>query len=339
MGRVKLQIKKIENTTNRQVTFSKRRSGLVKKAYELSVLCDVDVALILFSPSGRVSIFSGNRSIEEIMERYINLPEHERGRKTVTVNGISQRLVDRFTEYLQRALGKSKYESGRIDKDTKSSPVSMMDAQLEDIRQELFQCKCQMHEMQKKIRVYEGNLAEVTTLCEVDYREQILEENLNQLRLHKHVLQDQYNNSPVLQAASQVMNFSNEITDLNTLATSSQDDVLDWLPQRSPQVQILNFLDSNGLLPLRDQPQNIDNLFQPSLTLAHPPSLHLYNHLSPGRNMEEDTRENDFGQGIDVNLSPWSELYPTGNDHFPTSQPTLLELFLSQLTPADQNQL
>ena len=61
MGRVKLQIKKIENTTNRQVTFSKRRNGLIKKAYELSVLCDVDVALIMFSPSGRVSLFSGNK--------------------------------------------------------------------------------------------------------------------------------------------------------------------------------------------------------------------------------------------------------------------------------------
>lgn len=61
MGRVKLQIKKIENTTNRQVTFSKRRNGLIKKAYELSVLCDVDVALIMFSPSGRLSLFSGNR--------------------------------------------------------------------------------------------------------------------------------------------------------------------------------------------------------------------------------------------------------------------------------------
>lgn len=60
MGRVKLQIKRIENTTNRQVTFSKRRNGLIKKAYELSVLCDVDIALIMFSPSGRVNHFSGN---------------------------------------------------------------------------------------------------------------------------------------------------------------------------------------------------------------------------------------------------------------------------------------
>ncbi|CAN1274315.1 Agamous-like MADS-box protein AGL104 [Linum perenne] len=80
MGRVKLEMKRIENTTNRQVTFSKRRNGLIKKAYELSVLCDVDVALIMFSPSGRLSFFSRNNSIEEIVSRYVNLPEHERGR-------------------------------------------------------------------------------------------------------------------------------------------------------------------------------------------------------------------------------------------------------------------
>lgn len=61
MGRVKLQIKRIENNTNRQVTFSKRRNGLIKKAYELSILCDIDIALIMFSPSGRLSQFSGKR--------------------------------------------------------------------------------------------------------------------------------------------------------------------------------------------------------------------------------------------------------------------------------------
>lgn len=61
MGRVKLEIKRIENPTNRQVTFSKRRNGLIKKAYELSILCDIDIAVIMFSPSGRVNHFSGRR--------------------------------------------------------------------------------------------------------------------------------------------------------------------------------------------------------------------------------------------------------------------------------------
>ncbi|KAK1279000.1 MADS-box transcription factor 15 [Acorus gramineus] len=79
MGRVKLQIKRIENNTNRQVTFSKRRNGLIKKAYELSILCDIDIALIMFSPSGRLSHFSGKRRIEDVLMRYVDLPDHDRG--------------------------------------------------------------------------------------------------------------------------------------------------------------------------------------------------------------------------------------------------------------------
>lgn len=51
-------MKKIENLTKCQVTFSKRRSSLFKKAHEISVLCDVDVALVAFSPSGRLCKFS-----------------------------------------------------------------------------------------------------------------------------------------------------------------------------------------------------------------------------------------------------------------------------------------
>nr|CAL36573.1 deficiens H7 homologue [Misopates orontium] len=53
MGRGKVELKRIENPTNRQVTFSKRRNGLLKKAFELSVLCDAEVAVLIFSPSGK----------------------------------------------------------------------------------------------------------------------------------------------------------------------------------------------------------------------------------------------------------------------------------------------
>ncbi|XP_020244972.1 MADS-box transcription factor 21-like isoform X2 [Asparagus officinalis] len=69
MGRGKIEIKRIENTTNRQVTFCKRRNGLLKKAYELSVLCDAEVALIVFSSRGRLYEYSNN-SIKSTIERY-----------------------------------------------------------------------------------------------------------------------------------------------------------------------------------------------------------------------------------------------------------------------------
>uniref|UniRef100_A0A5B6YR08 Floral homeotic protein AGAMOUS n=1 Tax=Davidia involucrata TaxID=16924 RepID=A0A5B6YR08_DAVIN len=69
MGRGKIEIKRIENTTNRQVTFCKRRNGLLKKAYELSVLCDAEVALIVFSTRGRLYEYA-NDSVRSTIERY-----------------------------------------------------------------------------------------------------------------------------------------------------------------------------------------------------------------------------------------------------------------------------
>ncbi|KAK8653053.1 hypothetical protein V6N13_127072 [Hibiscus sabdariffa] len=59
MGRGKIEIKKIENATNRQVTYSKRRNGLFKKAQELTVLCDAKVSLIMFSSTGKFHEFLG----------------------------------------------------------------------------------------------------------------------------------------------------------------------------------------------------------------------------------------------------------------------------------------
>ncbi|XP_075522853.1 agamous-like MADS-box protein AGL19 isoform X2 [Primulina tabacum] len=70
MVRGKTQMKRIENASSRQVTFSKRRSGLLKKAFELSVLCDAEVALIIFSPSGRLYEFSSSSQMSHTIERY-----------------------------------------------------------------------------------------------------------------------------------------------------------------------------------------------------------------------------------------------------------------------------
>ncbi|KAI3777238.1 hypothetical protein L1987_47036 [Smallanthus sonchifolius] len=58
MGRGKVDIRRIDDTTSRQVTFSKRRNGLLKKAKEISILCDAQVGVILFSSTGKLSEFS-----------------------------------------------------------------------------------------------------------------------------------------------------------------------------------------------------------------------------------------------------------------------------------------
>nr|AFU81296.1 SEPALLATA3 [Medicago polyceratia] len=70
MGRGRVELKRIENKINRQVTFAKRRNGLLKKAYELSVLCDAEVALIVFSNRGKLYEFCSSSSMLKTLERY-----------------------------------------------------------------------------------------------------------------------------------------------------------------------------------------------------------------------------------------------------------------------------
>uniref|UniRef100_A0AAU7LJH7 MADS76 n=1 Tax=Hippophae rhamnoides TaxID=193516 RepID=A0AAU7LJH7_9ROSA len=62
---------KIENKNSSQVTFSKRRTGLFKKACELSVLCGVEVATIAFSNNNKAFCF-GHPSVEHVLHRYLH---------------------------------------------------------------------------------------------------------------------------------------------------------------------------------------------------------------------------------------------------------------------------
>nr|CAN79983.1 hypothetical protein VITISV_038034 [Vitis vinifera] len=82
MGRVKLKIKRLESTSNRQVTYSKRRNGILKKARELSILCDIEIILLMFSPTGRPTLFHGARSnIEEVIAKFAQLTPQERAKR------------------------------------------------------------------------------------------------------------------------------------------------------------------------------------------------------------------------------------------------------------------
>ncbi|XP_047323500.1 agamous-like MADS-box protein AGL30 isoform X2 [Impatiens glandulifera] len=82
MGRAKLAIKKLDHSANRLATYSKRKNGLIKKAQELSILCDIDLVLIMFSPTGKPVTCQGNNSnIEAILERFSSLSPQERSKR------------------------------------------------------------------------------------------------------------------------------------------------------------------------------------------------------------------------------------------------------------------
>ena len=70
-GRQKIVMAKMSKESNLKVTFSKRRSGLFKKASELSTLCGVEIAIIVFSPGKKVFSF-GYPNVEQILEKFLN---------------------------------------------------------------------------------------------------------------------------------------------------------------------------------------------------------------------------------------------------------------------------
>ncbi|GAB2292013.1 hypothetical protein Dimus_026261 [Dionaea muscipula] len=70
MGRLKVEMVKMEKESNLQVTFSKRRAGLFKKASELCTLCGAEAAIIVFSP-GKKAFSFGHPSVDEVLDRFL----------------------------------------------------------------------------------------------------------------------------------------------------------------------------------------------------------------------------------------------------------------------------
>nr|XP_016435583.1 PREDICTED: floral homeotic protein AGAMOUS-like isoform X3 [Nicotiana tabacum] len=104
LGRGKIEIKRIENTTNRQVTFCKRRNGLLKKAYELSVLCDAEVALIVFSSRGRLYEYANN-SVKATIERY---------KKACSDSSNTGSISEANAQYYQQEASKLRAQIGNL---------------------------------------------------------------------------------------------------------------------------------------------------------------------------------------------------------------------------------
>ncbi|KEH16667.1 MADS-box transcription factor family protein, partial [Medicago truncatula] len=71
-GRQKIEMKKMSDESNLQVTFSKCRSGLFKKAGEICTLCGADAALVVFSPSGKLFSF-GHPNLDTVIYCYLSL--------------------------------------------------------------------------------------------------------------------------------------------------------------------------------------------------------------------------------------------------------------------------
>ncbi|XP_041009292.1 agamous-like MADS-box protein AGL104 [Juglans microcarpa x Juglans regia] len=238
MGRVKLLIKRIENNTNRQVTFSKRRNGLVKKAYELSILCDIDIALIMFSPSGRLTHFSGKRRIEDVLTRYINMPDHDRG-------GVVQNR-----EFLLGTLKKLKTENGIALQ--LANPAENDSNHVEELRKEISNLQHQLHTAEQQLRIFEPDLMLPKSMEELESCENNLLEALRRVKQRKEDLIIS-NHLSTYQYPSSVQQMYLDTKD-GVLPTSFENEAVNWLPENNGHNPTQICLGSeSSCIPLRNQ--------------------------------------------------------------------------------------
>ncbi|XP_050221843.1 agamous-like MADS-box protein AGL65 isoform X2 [Mercurialis annua] len=226
MGRVKLKIKRLESTSNRQVTYSKRRNGILKKAKELSILCDIDIVLLMFSPTGRPTIFQGDHSIEDVIAKFAQLTPQERAKRKLE-----------SLEALKKTFKK-------LDHDVNIQDFLGSGSQtVEELTDQVRFFQEQLAEMQKRLS-YWSNPDKVDRIDHLRQMEDSLKDSINQIRLHKENLA-KCQLMP-LECSSQ---FQNGVALPLMMNGGQENQQLSWLPNNGSQ----HFLLSNepSCLPQR----------------------------------------------------------------------------------------
>ncbi|XP_030514176.2 agamous-like MADS-box protein AGL29 [Rhodamnia argentea] len=163
MGRRKIEIAMLKDSSTRQVTFSKRRTGLFKKASELAVLCAVQIVIVVFSPGGKPFSF-GHPNVESIVHRFQNrekTPDERTSKdaesrdESTTDDSLNQRLLDLLKrlnaeekrgEMLEKMVKAKRAAKGQPPVDQLGLPeLGELRSSLEDLRRKL---KDRMNDME-----------------------------------------------------------------------------------------------------------------------------------------------------------------------------------------------
>uniref|UniRef100_A0A5B7CB64 Putative MADS-box transcription factor 25 isoform X1 n=1 Tax=Davidia involucrata TaxID=16924 RepID=A0A5B7CB64_DAVIN len=217
MGRVKLKIKRLENNNGRQSTYAKRKNGIIKKANELSILCDIDIVLIMFSPSGKPTLCKGkNSSIGGVIEKFSQLTPQERAKRKLESLEALKRTFKKLDHdvIIQDFIGTS-YQS------------------VEDLTNQAKLLQTQLSEVQKHLN-YWTNSDKINSIEQLGQMEDSLRKSLNQIRTHKENLGKQ-----TVLALGCTNQFQNGMQLSFSSSPEQQLQPLSWIPSNNSQPMVL----------------------------------------------------------------------------------------------------
>ncbi|GAU36519.1 hypothetical protein TSUD_316450 [Trifolium subterraneum] len=232
-------------------------------------------------------------------------------------------------EHIRKLLRKLKVETDQICQEVPSPMVT--DSQLKEVQREIFICKNQLEEMKNRLRIFEGDPSEITTLYEAEYHEQVLQETLKRVQLRKCFLEEEH----ISHASPQV--HLTKTVDVDGFVAGTTENALAWFPQGDTNDQILNFVNAYGPSPLSDHQSmsTIVNMTTPTSTLLHSANINRDCQISPGDGTDTNINNTpQFGQVTDNNLSSWEHLHHLENGALSvaeTREGQLLQQYLSQV--------
>ncbi|XP_057950283.1 agamous-like MADS-box protein AGL30 isoform X2 [Malania oleifera] len=226
MGRVRLKMKKLENTNGRQATYAKRKNGIVKKANELAILCDIDIVLLMFSPTGKPCLCNG-RSIEEVIAKFAELTPQERAKRKLE-----------SLESLRKTFKKLDHDVN-IQDFLGSSPQS-----IEDLTNQSRLLQSRLSEVHRRLSrwTYPDKIDSVEDLRQM---EDSLRESLNQIQAWK----ENYGKQQLFSLGCPSQ-FQSEMHLPFGIGIEQQFQHLPWLPNNNSQHMVLPY--SSNLLSQRD---------------------------------------------------------------------------------------
>ncbi|KAH1038993.1 hypothetical protein J1N35_040736 [Gossypium stocksii] len=173
MGRKKLKIQRLEDLKARQAKYSKRKTGILKKAKELNILCEVDVALLFSSPSGRPTLFVGQKSnaLSSILKRLSNLSFEEREERRAYTIEMLKKIYEN---------SESEFDPLNLSHDTNADTLKLYEDELQELKDNLA-------EKSKILRDWR-NPNNVVDLNQIKMMEDHLIASLNGLRSRKNQL-------------------------------------------------------------------------------------------------------------------------------------------------------
>ncbi|EPS62812.1 hypothetical protein M569_11975, partial [Genlisea aurea] len=140
MGRRRLEIRPIEDKSSRQVTFSKRRNGLFKKAKELSILCDADVGAVVVSCRGKLHRLCTADSLATFLRRYYS---HVESKSSNSDGAPSEEQLSKHSEYITKEE-LLRIVDGEVGEDRSVTDLAVLEKQLEAVLIQIREAKVRL---------------------------------------------------------------------------------------------------------------------------------------------------------------------------------------------------